>query len=89
MWLTEKDHQDASQDYSLPRKVGQREECGRELTLLSGEARELLYYEVVMALTEEKDILLYTWTSPDVNTEIRLIIFFAAKDGETLYSQQK
>ena len=24
-----------------------------------------------------------------VRTEIRLIIFFAAKDGETLYSQQK
>ena len=24
-----------------------------------------------------------------VNTEIRLIIFFAAKDGETLYSRQK
>ena len=24
-----------------------------------------------------------------VNTEIRLIIFFAAKDGEILYSQQK
>ena len=24
-----------------------------------------------------------------VNTEIRLIICFAAKDGETLYSQQK
>ena len=24
-----------------------------------------------------------------VNTEIRLIIFFAVKDGETLYSQQK
>ena len=24
-----------------------------------------------------------------VNTEIRLIIFFAAKDGESLYSQQK
>ena len=32
---------------------------------------------------------LYTWTSPVVNTEIRLIIFFAAKDGEALYSQQK
>ena len=31
---------------------------------------------------------LYTWTSPDGNTEIRLIIFFAAKDGEALYSQQ-
>ena len=25
----------------------------------------------------------------DINTEIRLIIFFAAKDGEALYSQQK
>ena len=24
-----------------------------------------------------------------INTEIRLIIFFTAKDGETLYSQQK
>ena len=32
---------------------------------------------------------LYTWTSPDGQTEIRLIIFFAAKDGETLYSLQK
>ena len=24
-----------------------------------------------------------------VNTKIRLVIFFAAKDGEALYSQQK
>ena len=32
---------------------------------------------------------LYTWTSPEVNTEFRLIIFFAAKDGDALYSQQK
>ena len=32
---------------------------------------------------------LHKWTSPMVNTEIRLIIFFAAKDGEALYSQQK
>ena len=31
----------------------------------------------------------YTWTSPDGHTEIRLIIFFAVKDGEALYSQQK
>ena len=31
---------------------------------------------------------LYTWTSPDVNTKIILIIFFAAKDGEALCSQQ-
>ena len=31
---------------------------------------------------------LYIWTSP-VNSEIRLIIFFAAKEGEALYSQRK
>ena len=27
--------------------------------------------------------------SPNVSAEIRLIIFFVAEDGETLYSQQK
>ena len=32
---------------------------------------------------------LYTWTSLDGQHEIRLIIFFAAKDGEALYSQEK
>ena len=32
---------------------------------------------------------LYTWTSPDGQHQIRLIIFFASKDGEALYSQQK
>ena len=32
---------------------------------------------------------LYTWHHQMVNTEIRLIIFFVAKDGEALYSQQK
>ena len=32
---------------------------------------------------------LYTWTSPDSQHRIRLIIFVAAKDGEALYSQQK
>ena len=32
---------------------------------------------------------LYTWTSLDGQTEIRLIIFFKAKDREALYSQQK
>ena len=29
------------------------------------------------------------WTSTDGHYQIRLIIFFAAKDGEALYSQQK
>ena len=32
---------------------------------------------------------LYTWTSPNGRYQIRLIIFFAAKDGEAVYSQQK
>ena len=32
---------------------------------------------------------LYIWTSQVVNTKIRLIIFFVAKDGEALFSQQK
>ena len=27
--------------------------------------------------------------APDVHTKIRLIIFFTAKDGEALYSEQK
>ncbi|XP_055282524.1 craniofacial development protein 2-like isoform X2 [Moschus berezovskii] len=31
----------------------------------------------------------YTWTHQMTNTEIRLIIFFATKDGEAVYSQQK
>ena len=32
---------------------------------------------------------LYTWTSPDGQHRFRLIIFFAAKGGEDIYSQQK
>ena len=32
---------------------------------------------------------LYTWTSPDGQHKIRLIISFATKGGEALYSQQK
>ena len=32
---------------------------------------------------------LYTWTSPDGHYRNQLIIFFAAKDGEALYNQQK
>ena len=32
---------------------------------------------------------LYTWTSPDGQHQVRLIIFFSAKEGEALYSQQK
>ena len=44
---------------------------------------------IANTLFQQHERRLYTWTSPDVNTEIRLIIFFAAKDGEALHSQQK
>ena len=32
---------------------------------------------------------LYTWTSPDGQHQNQIDIFFAAKDGEAQYSQQK
>ena len=46
---------------------------------------------IINTLFQQHERRLYT--SPDehhqmVNTEIRLIIFFAAKDGEALYSEQ-
>ena len=41
---------------------------------------------VANTLFQQHKRRLYTWK---VNIEIRLIIFFAAKDGEVLYSQQK
>ena len=44
---------------------------------------------IAKTLFQQHKRRLYTWTSPDVSTKIRLIIFFAAKDGEALYSQQK
>ena len=40
-------------------------------------------------LTTGKGALEGPWHHQMVNTEIRLIIFFVAKDGEALYSQQK
>ena len=48
-------------------------------------------YALVIANTifQKHKRRLYIWASPMVNTEIRLMIFFAAKDGEALYSQQK
>ena len=44
---------------------------------------------IVNTLFQQHKRRLYTWTSPDGHTKIRLIIFFAAKDGEAVYSQQK
>ena len=44
---------------------------------------------IANTLFQQHKRILYTWTSQMVNTEIRLFIFFAAKDGEALYIQQK
>ena len=41
-----------------------------------------------LPITQEKTLRMDI-TGISVNTEIRLIIFFAAKDGEALYSQKK
>ena len=48
-------------------------------------------YTLIIANTlfQQHKRKLYTGTSQMVNTEIRVIIFFEAKDGEALYSQQK
>ena len=44
---------------------------------------------IVNILFQQHKRRLYTWTSPDGQTEIRLIIFFSVKEGEALYGQQK
>ena len=44
---------------------------------------------IANTLCQQHKRRLYTWTSPDGKHQIKLIIFFAAKDGEALYSQQK
>ena len=43
---------------------------------------------ILNTLFQQHKRRLYTWTSPDGQHQ-NLIIFFAAKDGEALYSQQK
>ena len=65
--------------------LGVQNEAGQRLKEFSQENALV----IVNTLFQQHKRRLYTWTSPDVNTEIRLIIFFAAKDGEALYSQQK
>ena len=41
---------------------------------------------IVNTLFQQHKRRLYTWTSPDGQYQIRLIIFFAGKNGEALYS---
>ena len=65
--------------------LGIRNEAGQRLTDFCKENAMV----IANTLFQQHKRRLYAWTSPMVNTKIRLIIFFAAKDGEALYSQQK
>ena len=55
-----------------------------QLTLLKAKKEFINGLLQTEMITVTKD-----WWTCMVNTEIRLIMFFAAKDGEALYSQQK
>ena len=61
-------------------------EAGQRLT----EFHQENTLDIANTLFQKHKKWFYKWKSPDVqNTEIKLIKFFAAKDGEALYSQQK
>ena len=63
--------------------LGVQIEAGKKLTEFCQENALI----IANTLFQQHKRRLYTGTSPDINTEIRLIIFFVAKDGEALYSQ--
>ena len=68
--------------------LGVQNEAGQRLTEFCQENALV----IANTLFQQHNRRLYTWTSWMswmVNTEIKLIILFAAKDGEALYSQQK
>ena len=44
---------------------------------------------ITNTLFQQQKRRLYTWLSPDSQCRNQIDIFFAAKDGEALYSQQK
>ena len=60
--------------------LGVQNEAGQRLTEFCQENAQV----IANTLFQQHKRRLYTWTSPDGHTEIRLIIFFAAKDGEAL-----
>ena len=65
--------------------LGMQNETGKRLIEFCQENALI----IANTLFQQHKRRLYTWTSQMVNTEIRLIIFFAARDGEALYNQQK
>ena len=62
-----------------------QKEAGQRLTKFCQESTLV----IANTLFQQHKRRLYTRTSQMVNTEIRLIIFLADKDGEALYRQQK
>ena len=62
-----------------------RNEAGQRLTEFCQENTLV----IANTLFQQHKTRLYTSISPMANTKIRLIILFAAKDGEALNSQQK
>ena len=65
--------------------LGIRNEAGQRLIEFCQENALV----IANTLFQQHKRRLDTWTSPDGQHQIRLIIFLAAKDGEALYSQQK
>ena len=65
--------------------LGMQNEAGQRLIEFCQENALL----IANTLFQQHKRSLYTWTSPDGQHRNQLIIFFAAKDGEALYSQQK
>ena len=60
--------------------LGVQNEAGQRLTEFCQENALV----IANTLFQQHKRKLYTWTSPMVNTKIRLIMFFAAEDGESL-----
>ena len=65
--------------------LGVQNEAGPRLTEFCQENTLV----VANILFQQHKRQLYAWNHQMANTEIRLIILFAAEDGEILYSQQK
>ena len=65
--------------------LGMQNEAGQRITEFSQENALV----IANTLFQQHKRRLYTWTSPLVNIEIRLIIFFVAKDGEAVHIRQK
>ena len=65
--------------------LGVQNEAGQRLIEFSQENALV----IANTLFQQHKRRLYTWTSQDGQYQNKLIVFFAIKDGEALYSQQK